>query len=144
MTRKPKKQKSNYTGTSVLFTEETLAILATRSGKVLDRSTTMRILLGWYNEIVLRERPEFADPEWNAIRDALNGTWLLAEGGQLGMLAAGLPIEFADACRLDGIAEKWGIDGSSLVARLSALGFAARVAILDDAIRFWARSDEAE
>lgn len=123
--------------TSIAVTPETAAIIDPRSAG-MDRSTVIRILLGWYAEIVRRERPALAEAEWNAIRDALNGTWLLAEQADVGLLAGGLPVEIADACRLEGLAEKWAVDGAALVAQLDALGFAARLAVIDDAVRFWA------
>lgn len=132
--------------TSIYIDPATAEIIAARAGDgtSADTSTTIRILLGWYSEIVRRERPAFSDAEWNAIRDALNGTWLLAEGASVAMLAGGLPLELADACRLECLAEKWGVDGAELVGRVAALGFSARVAVIDDVIRFWARTEPAE
>jgi hypothetical protein len=128
--------------TSVSLDADLLAIVDARTGPGGGRSVIIRTLLGWYAEIVRRERPELDAAEWNAVRDALNGTWLLAEQSVIGMLASGLPHEIADACRLSGLAESWGIDGPALVRKVEALGFAARVAVLDDVVRFWANPRE--
>lgn len=135
-----RKTKSEYKGTSVLMTDAVLSIISSRSGPSIDRSTALRILLGWYDEIVTKERPELSENEWMAIRDALNGTWLLAEHGHLGLITSGLPFEIADSLE-DGIAEKWSIDGPGLVKKLTDLNFAARVAVIDDVIRFWADAE---
>jgi hypothetical protein len=127
--------------TSIALDNALLAIVDARTGSNGGRSVVIRALISGYAEIVRRERPELDAAEWNAIRDALNGMWLLAEQSGIGMLASGLPHELADACRLEGLAEKWTIDGPALVRKVEALGFAARVAVLDDVLRFWARMD---
>lgn len=125
------------TKTSVALDERTIAALDARASGHQDRSAMIRTLIGWYEEIVRRERPALEEAEWNAIRDALNGTALLLDAAGVGLMAAGLPVELADACRLNGLAAKWGIDGEALVRRLDALTFAGRLAVIDDVLRFW-------
>jgi len=141
-----KTKNSNGAGakTSMWLDPATEGIISARNRRHGERSETIRILLGWYDEMVRRARPELADKEWNAIRDAMNGTWLLAEVGSLGMLASGLPLELHDACRLTDLGRKWEIDGPSLVKRLAAMPFAERVAVIDDVVRFWASVGDPE
>ena len=46
-----------------------------------------------------------------------------------------------DAISLDGLADKWQVDGEALVAKLAELGDIACIALVDWAARFWARED---
>lgn len=144
MPRKRLDPTSVATKTSITLDAATMAILRARSGPGENASGLVRLLLGWYDEIIRRERPDLAPNEWNAIRDALNGTWLLAEQWSLGMIASALALEVSDACRLNGLADKWKVDGPGLVARLAAMSFAARVAVIDDVVRFWAEAGREE
>lgn len=70
------------------------------------------------------------------IVDALNGS--LYDARTAGLLPAGV----RDAIQLDGLAEKWGVDGDALVQKLSALDEFSCMAIIDAAERVWA--DESE
>lgn len=46
-----------------------------------------------------------------------------------------------DACQLDGLDEKWGIDGPVLVEKLKGLTQLQALALVDAAERFWALPD---
>ena len=46
-----------------------------------------------------------------------------------------------DGISLDGLAEKWQVDGEALVAKLAGLGDIACIALGDWAARFWAREN---
>ena len=70
------------------------------------------------------------------IVDALNGS--LYDARTAGLLPAGV----RDAIRLDGLDQKWSVDGESLVQKLSELDDLACMAIIDAAERVWA--DESE
>ena len=121
-------------GLSITLDKETLEMVDARDSG--GRSATIRRMLGWYAAIVELERPELSEGEWSAIRDVLNGTFLAVEPGALRMMAGALAIEVDDALP-DGLAEKWHVDGGALVTRLSEMSFSERVAVIDDAIRFW-------
>jgi hypothetical protein len=69
--------------------------------------------------------------EASALVDALNGTLLEAHTYSL------LWANVADAIRYDGLAEKWGIDGPALVAKLRALSPGAAMAVVDAAERYF-------
>ena len=70
------------------------------------------------------------------IVDALNGS--LYDARTAGLLPAGV----RDAIRLDGLDQKWSVDGESLVQKLSELDELSCMAIIDAAERAWA--DESE
>lgn len=65
------------------------------------------------------------------IVDALNSS--LYDARTAGLLPAGIQ----DAIQLEGLAEKWNVDGDALVKKLSSLDELACLAIIDAAERFW-------
>jgi len=84
-------------------------------------------------------RADLTEAEVNAIRDALNGTILEPAEDIRGALW----VDIEDAC-VDGLAEKWEIDGPALVARLKALDYAQEVRLVEEVERFWNRHARAE
>ncbi len=66
-----------------------------------------------------------------ALCDLLNSTWVD------GLCARHLADELEDGL-VDGIAQRWGIDGLGLIARLRRLGPTALLAICDAVERWWA------
>lgn len=60
------------------------------------------------------------------ICDALNGT--LTEPATM---ARHLDADIEDAIRMDGLAEKWKVDGEWLITKLAALSFTASLACID-------------
>lgn len=85
-----------------------------------------------YYELVRRSRIDLAPAELDAVRDALNG-WLAEPAATI---AGGPALEVEDALP-DGLAERYGIDGPALVARLRALTYAQEVALVDAAEQYW-------
>lgn len=83
-----------------------------------------------YLEIVRRAMPTLTLGEWCAIFDALNGCWMLESWSPR--------YAFADVADTPGLGQKWQIDQEALVARLQAMDYAACVAVVDAAERFWA------
>lgn len=73
---------------------------------------------------------ELSQGEASLIVDALNGTLIDLTAAQ--MLAA----EIADGLD-DGLAEKWGVNGPALVAKVGSWSLAQRLAVCDAAERFW-------
>lgn len=85
-----------------------------------------------YYEILRRSRIDLSDAEMDAVRDALNG-WLAEPAATI---AGGPALEVADALD-DGLAERHGIDGRALLAKLRGLTFAQEVALVDYVEQFW-------
>lgn len=100
-----------------------------------SRSSMISAIADRYAEICRREMPVLALGEWLAVFGALNGCWMLDNAA---MAAQGIALEVADADRLNGLGITWGIDGQALAARLGGMSFAAKVAVLDAAERWWA------
>jgi hypothetical protein len=79
-------------------------------------------------------REKLSGAELSAVLDVLNGHWF-AEAGSVAYIA----LEVADACRLNGLDEKWQINGPYLVGLLQALTYIEAAALADAAERWWAR-----
>lgn len=77
---------------------------------------------------------ELSESEAMLIVDALNGTIAEPAAAQRTMLWAGV----ADAIALDGLAEKWVVDGDALTTKLRGLSLAGSLAVIDAAERYWA------
>jgi len=99
-------------------------------------SEAIRVFAERYLAMVANHTPELATREWCLIFDAYNGCMT---SGDPNALAAMLPISIQDSLP-DGLSEKWDADGQALVAKLAALNFAERIAVIDMADRFWAGS----
>lgn len=97
-----------------------------------DRSAAVSRMIERYAEVARRHLPEFSEAEWSLLREALNG-WLAEPAASVGWLALGV----RDAIALDGLDEKWGVDGPALIARLEALDYAGCCAVLDAVERWW-------
>lgn len=85
-------------------------------------------------------RLDLSEPEAMLIIDSLNGSLLDTSSYRL------LWAEIDDALD-DGLAEKWGIDGFALVAKLRALSPAQAMAVIDAGERWWiiqSAADEGE
>jgi len=99
-----------------------------------NRSGRLNTLAERYLEIVRRDVPELAEAEWCALCDALDGYWM--EGApEPGLRFAWASI--ADADRLDGLGDKWGVDAQALAARVRDLPTGALVALAEVVERFW-------
>lgn len=87
-----------------------------------------------YAEIMRRVQIEkrFAEAEWNLLRDSLNGT-LNEPASQIRHLWHGIE----DSIELDGLAEKWEVDGEALLAKLRDLSFVEEVAVVESVERWW-------
>lgn len=70
-------------------------------------------------------------PEAQAIVDCCNGTIYDARSAPL------LWASIEDANNLDGLDDKWGIDGPALVEKLKGLSQLQALALIDAAERFW-------
>lgn len=86
-----------------------------------------------------RLREQLTPTELSAILDVLNGHWW---SEQLCVVEIWATIE--DGCRLDGLAQKWNIDGPALIAKIKRLDLVAVHALADACIRFWHRVGHGE
>lgn len=87
-----------------------------------------------YAEIMRRAQIEkrFSEPEWNLLRDSLNGCYH-QPASQIRHLWHGIE----DSIELDGLAEKWEVDGEALLAKLRDLAFVDEVAVVEAVERWW-------
>lgn len=108
--------------------------LGARATGERDRSAVACRMMERYAEVCRRALPELTDAEWDLLRDSLNG-WLPEPAASVGWLAMGV----RDSIELDGLADKWGVDGPALLSRLEALDYAGCLAVLDAVERWWAR-----
>jgi hypothetical protein len=97
-----------------------------------SRASVARRDLGRYYDLLSAalERVSLTDPEALLICDTLRGTWLDTPTISL------LWTEVEDACRLEGLDQKWAVDGAALVDRLRGMGLAELHSIADAAERF--------
>lgn len=121
---------------SIYFDPTAEEFLAARTrggeGSTGDRSAVVCRALDRYAEVVRRSTPALSPAEWRLVVDSLNG--VIHEPAQLIMAAAS---GVADAIQLDGLAEKWHVDGPALGKKLRALSFPQLVALVDVAERYW-------
>ena len=101
-----------------------------------NRSEAIRTDLGRYYRLLAEARAtlrEILTPdELAAIVDVQNGHWYQ---GRLDGSEIWANVE--DGCRLEGLADKWSIDGPALVTKLRGLDLLAVHALADATQRFW-------
>lgn len=87
-----------------------------------------------YQEILRRTQIEkrLSDTEWNLVRDSLNGV-AHQPASQIRHLWHGIE----DSIQLDGLAEKWEVDGDALLEKLRDLSFVEEVAVVEAVERWW-------
>lgn len=105
-----------------------------------NRSHRISQIADRYAEIMRRTAlPDFTEAEWSLLQDACNG--VLHEPA--GMIRGGLALGVEDAIALDGLADKWSVDGAALLARLRDLAFAQEVRLIEDIERRWGEQADA-
>ena len=97
-----------------------------------NRSAAVSRMIERYAELAQRAMPDLTEAEWNLCRDALNG-WFIDTAESIKFV----PWEVADGIKLNGLDEKWKVDGPALVAKLEAMDFSALCALLDAVERWW-------
>lgn len=106
-------------------------------------SGALRRALTRYFETLRRSagalREALSEGEVSLILDALNGVGMMDEHSP-----AFIPHEIKDAIDIDRLDRKWGVDGASLVAKLSAMSYAQLCALADAAERYWERVGRGE
>lgn len=109
-----------------------------------SRSAVIAAMAERYTETCKRHMPSFALAEWLLIFDAMTGCWTLESSA---IAARSIALQVSDACTMDAAHERHGLtleQGRDLAGQLDALDFAASVAVLDAAERFWAAELAAE
>lgn len=87
-----------------------------------------------YREIMRRTQIEkkLTEAEWNLMRDSLNGT-INEPASQITRLWHGIE----DSIKLDGLAQKWDVDGDALLSKLRDLTYVEEVAAVEFVERWW-------
>lgn len=120
--------------TSFTLDASVLAELAGRSGNGQSRSGRINADLARYYESLKRARSalrsRFNAGELSAIADVCNGTWY--EPHAIPLLYASVEDALGD-----GLAQKWSIDGATLVAKLREISYTEAAALVDAAERYW-------
>lgn len=114
--------------TTIYLTDRAEAVLA--GGESLSGSINR--IADRYYEVMRRSRIDLTPGELDAVRDALNG-WLAEPAATI---SGGPALEVEDALD-DGLAERHGIDGRALVAKLRALTYPQEVALVDAVEQYW-------
>jgi hypothetical protein len=119
---------------SIVLDPDIAAELDTRGD---NRSAVIRRDLERLYTLYQRSLPrDLTEAEACLICDVMNGT--LMDANTAHMLYA----EVEDGIALEGLAEKWEIDGPALVEKLKALSDIQCLAVIDAAERFWSTPDD--
>lgn len=127
----PKKKTTSFT-----LTPETVERLEARIGKGSRSEYMERLLTDHFDlldEGLKQAQAILTRAEASAVLDVQNGTFtqpvtLWLDGALAHQIHDAIP---------DGMAEKWGIDGPALVAKLEGLSQIENLALVDWAARFW-------
>lgn len=114
-----------------------VTILAERSDAALSRSEALHRVVTRYDAILRRSLPVLSDGEWWVLRAALNGVYQEPIEVGAAALPHGVDDTLSDASDAREIAADRGVDRVAFVARLAALTFAERVAVVDAVERWW-------
>lgn len=108
-------------------------LLEERASDAHPATTVVNAVADRYLQVIRRCRPTLSRQEWLLVCDSLNSTITWDNAELLAATWAGIE----DSIKLDGLADKWGVDGPGLVARLQALSYPETVAMVDTVERFW-------
>ena len=100
-------------------------------------SGRIALIVERYRQIVADHCPDLGRNEWMACMDVMNGMFT-GMGDQTAVKYLWASVD--DACKEEGLAEKWSIDGIALVNKLRALDTAGAIAVAEIGRRFWSRA----
>lgn len=103
----------------------------------LSLSQRLSAVADRYRYICEEMCPDLTEAEWNALRDVLNGYWLLGDT-RLGL--SGIPLSIEDGDRYDGLGAKWAIDAKALADKVDAMDAGTRIALVEAVERWWAET----
>lgn len=111
----------------IYLAKETIAIM----GDTAATSVSGRVnqIIQRYGEIISEVCPALTQGEWCLLFDLLNGT--IMDNPRY------LWAEVDDSIRMDGLADKWQVDGAALVVKLRGMTPEQGYAILETVARFW-------
>lgn len=111
--------------------------------KDTDESLSGRItiIVERYAAMIADHLPELTRGEWCACMDVMNGMFT---GMGDAIATKFLWASIDDACRMEGLADKWSIDGPALVKKLRDLDTAGAIAVAEVGRRFWARASSSD
>jgi hypothetical protein len=129
--------------TSIRLTDElTAAIEARKHGAYDNTNAAIVEMLDRYTYMLQRSLPALretlSEKEISLIADSCNGTMFQAWSVPL------LYANIEDSISLDGLDEKWGVDGAALLDKIRALDLSTTFALVDAVERFWARVGNGE
>lgn len=137
---RPKPRPSRREKLSITIDSELLPELDARGE---ERSGVIRTDLGRYYRLLADARTRLRDlltsAELSAVIDVQNGHWYADI-----LYADEIWANVEDGCRLEGLAEKWQIDGPALVEKLKRLPLLEVHALADATVRFWHRVGQGE
>lgn len=113
--------------TSIYLTDASEQVI----GPTDNLSGRINSIVGRYARILDESTPSLTEGEWSFLCDMLNGTVIEENTGDY------LWADIAEAGKLNGLAEKWGVDSDDLSSRVRTMRAAARFAILEVVTRFW-------
>lgn len=96
-------------------------------------TTVVNVAADRYLALIQQHQPQLTAAEWMLIFDAQNGVIQDDSAETLTLLWAGIE----DAIQMEGLAEKWAVDGQALINKIKALDYAGTVVVADAAERFW-------
>lgn len=123
------KRKTIYLGDSV---SEVLAMKLSPEGSG-NASLVVDQVCEAYLAVIRRSIPVLSENEWWLILDAVNGTHLEPNSFEQ------VTVSIEDAVRYENLADKWSVNEADLLARVHAWNPGERLAVLDLAMRYWAR-----
>ena len=100
-------------------------------------SGRIALIVERYRQIVADHAPELSRNEWMACMDVMNGMFT---GMGDPIAAKFIWASVDDACSMEGLADKWEIDGAALVKKLRALDTAGAISVAEVGRRFWSRA----
>lgn len=111
--------------------------VAARNGGGKGLSHRIAQIADRYGALLTEGAPDLPEPEWNLLRDALNGWW-----PEPAEQIIHLEIEIEDAIAIDGLDRKWQVDGAALLAKLRAMPLAGKISVVEAIEKWW--SDQAD
>lgn len=120
-----------------VWMSEPLEALIHHRDDQLSLSQRLSAVADRYRYICDEMKPELSEAEWNALRDVLNGYWLLSDA-RLGL--SGIAINIIDGDLYDNLGAKWGIDAKALAAKVDAMDAGTTVALVEAVEKWWAET----
>lgn len=113
--------------TSIYLTDAAETII----GQTMNLSGRINTIIARYGHITATAAPALTLNQWLFLCDMLNSTVIDENSGQY------LWADIAESGKLDGLAEKWELDGEQFSAQVRAMTPASVAQLLDVVSKFW-------